>query len=407
MKRLFTISIAALALLACSREQMPQMQGGEGSVISFKANIPNTFELKSTTPLEGKNVRIVADATLDGATTVATVAGNALNTETTLRWKVNQTANTTFAGLYQSVEGGAAPDAPTGMKVEYNMINGDVYNYDYHSSYLTAVAKDVVPETTPVNLTFKHPFSKLTISITNNLADGATVKSVNVRDVYLSGNINLATDAVELTGTKTAVDAVKVGDNYEVIIMPQTTQLSLAITVTKDDVDRSYFFTLSESKEFEMNKSYTGAVTLTSDTPVGTAVGFTFTYTDWVVDENPISTVDVTDKWVVVGTNCNTNVVMTQTTTGEEACGGVWEADITYAPGDKFYLRYGASTEAKMNSEWQYCGLDFDAGLWGTGGVDIILGTGYVDNAVVPVEAGTYHLKFTYTGYLLRVTETN
>lgn len=402
MKKLLTIALAAAALVACNKNESEPVVSESGSPIRFTAEIPNNFVFKSTA-LEGKKVRIVADATLDGATTVATAEGNVLNPETTLRWKVGQTEKTTFAGIYQEVASGDAAAAPADMKVNYN-INGD--NYAYHAAYLTATAKDVTPEA-QVNLAFKHPFTKVAFAIENNLSDAATVKSILVKNVVLDGVIDLAADSINLSEEKKDIAAEKIGDEYTVVIMPQTALPTIVVTVTKDDVDRSYFFTLAQSAEFAANKTYTANIVLDDTVQVGAEVGFAFTLSDWEVVTEPISTVKV--SWAVLGIENDINVAMTQTTPGSEPFEGVWEADITYKSGDLFYLAFGSSKEAKMNADWAFYALnDFTAEsyLVGEGGKGIVLGTGWDNekNEAILAADGTYHLVFTYTGYKLVVT---
>ena len=84
-------------------------------------------------------------------------------------------------------------------------------------------------------------------------------------------------------------------------------------------------------------------------------------------------------------------IAMTCTTAGENPGEGVWEADITYAAGDKFKLCNGNTDTAiwaGMKSFWQYYGTgDFEDGYLDptSAGIDIVL-----------EGAGEYHLTFTY-----------
>ena len=397
MKKLIIFSMAVLALVACNKTEQP-VQQVEGPAVQFRANIPNSFVLKST-PLDGKQVRIVADATLDNVTTVATANGNVLEPETTLHWKVNQTETTTFAALYHEVDPAEAPAAPSNMSMSYDMLSGNNYDYDYHSTFLTATAKNVAPEAT-VAFNFKHPFVKLTADIENNLSDAAEVTAVSIQDVIMDGTIDFAADAITLGTEKKNVSAVKEGSDWNAIIMPQTACLRIKVTVTKDETPRSYYFALNSAVAFEANLAYTASIVLDDTVPVGEEVGFNFSFTDWQIQEEAIDTQDLTDKWVVIGTNSSLFQVMT------EVSEGVWEATIAYTGAETFYLRCNEAT-AKMQSTWMYYGLGEltdETQLVGEDGKDIIIGAGIEDNAVVPVAAGDYKLSFKPTGYKLTIT---
>ena len=189
MKKLFVLSLAALTLFACQKNEAP-VQNVPGSPVRFTASMQNTFEFKSVSveSLNGKKVRIAADATLEGATSVATVEGTALTLATPIHWMENQTDPTTFVGIYQKVESGDAADAPADLKVTYEMLTDNYYNYEYHEAYLTATAAEVQPEAT-ANLVFKHPFSKVVVNVTNETEN--TLEGVVLRDVVLSGTLLL------------------------------------------------------------------------------------------------------------------------------------------------------------------------------------------------------------------------
>ena len=335
MKKLFYLTLALAAAFACQKNAAPVAET-TGEAVQFRAEIPNTYVLKSTA-LEGKKVRIAADATLDNATVVALVEGNALTPETDIFWKPEQTAKTTFVGLYQNLESGDAPAAPTGLKQEYGMVSGEgAHDYAYHSTYLTATAKDVTPETT-VNLAFKHPFSKLGVTVTNDLTDGFTVKGVVLKDIVTKGTLDFAAETVELGTEKLPVPAALVDGKYSAIILPQAAKLAIYVTVGKEgNEDREYAFTLTASNTFAANKSYSANVKLTDETVVGEAVGFAFTVADWE-DAGTLETEELveTHVWSAIGSwdEWTDDVDLTETSAG------VWEGNIAYTAGAEFKLR--------------------------------------------------------------------
>jgi len=397
MKKLFFLTLALAAAFACQKREAPV---GEttGEAVRFRAEIPNTYVLKSTA-LEGKKVRIAADATLDNATVVALVDGNKLTPETDIFWKPEQTAKTTFVGLYQELESGDAPAAPTDLKQEYGMVSGEgAHDYAYHSTYLTATAKDVTPKTT-VNLAFKHPFSKLGVTVTNDLTDGFTVKGVVLKDIVTKGTLDLAAETVELGTEKLPVPAALVDGKYSAIILPQSAKLAIYVTVGKEGAeDREYAFTLTAANTFAANKAYSANVKLTDETVVGEAVGFAFTVADWE-DAGTLETEELKPVWSVCGIpDWDTDIDMTETSAG------VWEADIEYTAGAEFKLRldHAWDKSAGLKSGWSFYGLGaFDDGyLEENSSVNIVLKA----NADTDVEDGTYHIEFHSADYRFIVT---
>ena len=400
MKKILVISLAALSLLACQKNAAPVAET-TGNAVRFRAEIPNTYVLKSTA-LEGKKVRIAADATLDNATVVALVEGNKLTPETDIFWKPEQTAKTTFVGLYQDLESGDAPAAPAGLKQEYGMVSGEgAHDYAYHSTYLTATAKDVTPETT-VNLAFKHPFSKLGVTVTNDLTDGFTVKGVVLKDIVTKGTLDLAAETVELGTEKLPVPAALVDGKYSAIILPQTAKLAIYVTVGKEGAeDREYAFTLTAANAFVANKAYSANVKLTDETVVGEAVGFAFTVADWE-DAGTLETEELveTHVWSAIGSwdDWAADIDLTETSAG------IWEADIAYTAGAQFKLRqdHAWDKSAGLKSGWTFYGLGaFDDGyLEENSSVNIVLKA----DADTDVEDGTYHIEFHSADYRFIVT---
>lgn len=392
MKKVFLFAISALALFACAKNEPVVQPETPGTEVRFKANIPNTFEFKSTV-LEGKQVRIVADATLDNATTVATASGNVLTPDPVIRWKLNQTDKTTFAAIFG---GENVPDAPQNMEIPYSLVNEGNHDVAYHSAYLIAVADEVTPNT-EVELNFAHPFSKLNVTVDNQI-EGFDVKSVVVKDVITEGTIKLTDGSIEL-GTAMAATVASIVDNkYCAIILPQEAKLSIYITLAKEgEADQEYAFALKNAKTFEANKSYSAAITLTPATPtVGDPVSFGFEVADWAEgDSLETEGIELGNVWSVIGSwdEWQSDLPMTKNVNGE------WEADITYAEGDQFQLRANASwgLHAGMKEGWTVYGIgEFD---------DAYLEENSGNNIILPA-AGEYHLFFNPETYRFIVTAT-
>ena len=245
MKKSIILSLAALTIFACQKNESPVVKG-QGSPVQFTARVSGTYELKSVSKadLDGRKVRIAADATLEYATSEATVNGSSLVLANPIKWNGGQTESTTFVGIYQNTENdqheSVAAPAPEYLKVNYNMVDGETYNYAYHEAYLTAKAT-VAPENV-ANLVFSHPFSKVIVNVTNEIAS-AEVSAVVIRDVVLGGTLNLATEAVESPAEPGRVTMVKPGtaDVFEAVIMPVKAQPVIAVTVG----EHTYAFALT------------------------------------------------------------------------------------------------------------------------------------------------------------------
>ena len=186
--------------------------------------------------------------------------------------------------------------------------------------------------------------------------------------------------------------------------MPQTATPSIVVTVTGGT---SYTFVLASAFTFAPGFAYNAALTLDPSTepPHGGAVAFSFTVTPWQDGGELGYTLSesYTPSWGVVGTvngsDWSVDFPMTQTATGDEPFKGTWEADIDYAPGNAFKLRWNKDWEIQAGMStapgYEYVGLGVN-GLWGSNNTDIVLGPG---------ESGSYHLSFVYDGYWLTVTK--
>ena len=269
MKKILAIALGVLAFAACTREAAP-VKVDNSREVKFTTNI-NTFTMKAgETALEGKTVKVLAGAPLNTGSD-AVVEGTSLNLTNKIYWQEGQEAKTTFASVYSA----DAEHNPTSMTVDYTITD----DFGYHSTFMTATAKDVVPETT-VALNYSHPFSKVVVKVTNNLSGNVAVSSVSLDGVVLSGVLDLATGTIELGADKVAaVAAAQANGDYAAIIMPQTVKPALVVVAGEN----AYRFVLADDFTFEANKSYTAAVTIEDGTvPVQEVpVDFTVTVTDW------------------------------------------------------------------------------------------------------------------------------
>ena len=265
MKKILAIALGVLAFAACSREAAP-VKVDNSREVKFTTNI-NTFTVKAG-ELEGKTVQVLAGAPINTGS-AATVAGTSLTLANKIYWQEDQVEPTTFVGIYPG-------NNQTSTSIPSYSITDD---YGYHSTFMTATAKDAAPGTT-VDLNFKHPFSKVVVNVTNNLTGAPAISKVTLEGVVLTADLDLAAETLTLGADKANIDAAAMEDgSFAAIIMPQTVKPTLVVTVG----EKSYRFVLAADFTFVANKSYTAAVTLNDTTvPVEELpVDLTVTVTDW------------------------------------------------------------------------------------------------------------------------------
>ena len=394
-KTLVCLLAIATALCSCSKSGTAPGKAGQ---VRFSASVGSFAITRATESAleDGDRVRIIAGSPIN-ASAVGTVAGTSLTLDTPIYWNEGQSESTTFAAIYQKGEVAGATTS-----IAYNLLYEGSHAYEYHNLFMTAT-RTAAPEQA-VALEFRHPFSKMTIAITNNLPE-TTVSKVEVKDMIMEGTLDVAEGTLAPGSSKVSFEATKIADgNYAAVVMPQTATPSIVVTVTGGT---SYTFVLASAFTFEPGFAYNAALTLnpSSEPPHGDAAAFSFTVTPWEDGGELDYTLSdsYTPSWGVVGTvndsDWSEDFPMTQTATGDEPYMGTWEADISYAPGDKFKLRWNRdpkwTMQAGMPNNVAYLNLGVND-LWGSNNEDIVL---------APGESGSYHLSFVYVGHLLTITK--
>lgn len=397
MKAIRIIAFCAIAAAVCSCSKNSTSPGKAGQV-RFSASVGSfAFSKATESALEdGDRVRVIAGSPIN-ASAVGTVSGTSLTLDSPIYWNEGQSESTTFAAIFQ--KDGVA-DAS--VSIPYDLLYEGSHAYEYHNLFMTAT-RTAAPEQA-VALEFRHPFSKITVSITNNLA-GDAVSKVEIKEIVMEGTLNVTEGTIALGSSKASFAAEKLAeDSYAAVVMPQTASPSITVTVASGT---SYTFLLAGAFTFAPGYAYNAALTLNpSSTPShGEAASFSFTVTPWQDGGELGYTLSdsYTPSWGVIGTvngsDWSEDFPMTQTATGDEPFKGTWEADINYVPGNVFKLRWNKDWEIQAGMPttegYEYVGLGV-SGLWGSNNADIVIGT---------AEAGSYHLSFVYDGYWLTVTK--
>ena len=393
MKKIFVTLLATAALVACNKNETSPVAPQPDDIVRFTTNL-QTYTVKSA--LDNETVKIVAGAPIN-QTVNATAADGKLTPATEMHWAKDQTEKTTFVSVYPATLELSANNTIDNYDLNYE----GSQNFAFHSTVLTASAKDVTPKAT-VNFEYKHPFSMLLVTVDNQLEGTPAIDNVKVSDVALAGTLDLVAGTVTPSQTLAATNATLLDGKYGVVIMPQSAKPALTVTVG----EKNYKFVLNAAIDFKANKRYNATITIKDSTPVieeGEAVAFGFTVADWENAEDALEFTEeqpAPDVWSVIGTlnddNWTTDIDMME---GETE--GILEAQITYRKGetitDEFKLR--------LNHDWTMsAGLKDGVAYVGDANWDTYLTTS--NNNIKLAEAGVYTLTFNPTNWVFTATKT-
>lgn len=334
-KFLFAALAAALAFCACSKEAETISENGLREVKFTVANL-NTFNFKSTDPINGANPSTVGiyAAELGANNVSATVSGSALTPSSTIYWGVGQTTSSTFAARYPYASGATLADS---YDIPADQTSADTFTYQDNFVLASATAS---PSDAAVAFAFAHPFAKVFVNITNNLG-GDAVASVKLKGVKL--NASAVYPAVTIDPAAVATDVLMYGvsaTQFAAVILPQTALLTIEITTTQGSV---YNFASASSYEFAAGSASAAAVTIS---PIGGSASganresvsaFSFSLTDWpntptdrTVAEGESS---IGNYWHVIG--CVYETANTETAWSKDfpmtlRADGKWEITVNY-----------------------------------------------------------------------------
>jgi len=401
MKKYLSIAVAVLALAACSKQEAGISPiNNDGGVIRFSTNI-STYRVKSTdTSLdENDQVGVFAGTPVNGTNVLYTVnASGKLTSADPLKWHATSTSSVAFTAYYPYDAAVSAKSISFAVQTDQSVAGA------YQASDLMAANVAAATPGEDVELEFKHQLHKLIVSVTNNT--GKTIAGVAISGVKASANVNLETGAVsDLAETAATILPALHSGKYEAVIIPQTAKPS--IVVTTSDGSR-YVFVIKNDTAFDSGKTSTANITVEGE---GDEVEFSFTVTDWGTNTDLVTDDPTVEKkvWSVIGSwdDWGADISMTCTAAGASIGEGTWEADIAYAVGDVFKLRFDGAWDLSAGlkhgetseQDWTYFGLgEFDDGY---------LEQNSNINIALPSEAvaGTYHLKFTYPTFRFVITK--
>ena len=158
----------------------------------------------------------------------------------------------------------------------------------YNSDFITAQAANLAPQTSPVNLTFNHSLSKISISLTAGegiTADelAAAEKSFSIGGLVTTGTIDLATGVATAGETKATITPLVSGDtNYSAIVYPQQGEVTFRLELDEN------IYTYTTIVDYIAGKENRYAFTIDTRNPQQMSLA-SITINNWDVDETPTS----------------------------------------------------------------------------------------------------------------------
>ena len=251
--------VALLALTACGQNNKVTP---ERKAISFRAGVSQYVTKATDTAFEnGDAISLFAGAPVNATNAKLTYDGSALVPGQTIYWGLEQTTATEFTAIYPY---GSYSSASANLTVGLDQSDPSVFK----ASDFMKASVSAAPSDGAVVLPFKHAMSKLVVKITNNTDN--VVEGVKLAGVYTTLTANGAADAATVQGCK-------VGDNFELIVAPQTSKPVLTVVTRAGD------YVFDGSIEIAAGTKGTIEVTMEEQRPDPTPnpATFSFTISDW------------------------------------------------------------------------------------------------------------------------------
>lgn len=384
-KLLFIAFAAALTMVSCQRNE-PVSTTAQPGEVKFTTNI-QTYTVKATDVSfeNGDEVGVFAGSPINKANVKALVSGTSLIPVTPIKWVEGSNEVVNFYAYYPYQEGAG--------KIFDFYVKADQTGKGYTQSDLMLAATMSAPKETAVALNFAHALSKVVIKIDNQVPE-TSVKAVAFEGAALAIGVNVETGALTpVDAVPGNVKAAKDGNDYKLIIVPQTSAPKVRVSLSNG---KDYIYSLASEFQFKAGKKATASLVVSPEAEAG-QVEFSFSVSDWAVDEDPLvfgdpeiedAPVDPENSWIVIGKlNGNTwdNPAVINMIEDEYHN---WSADITYAAGDEFKLKCG-DTWVGMKPDW---GDTYGLGDFGDN--SNYLSDDPSAKNIVLAAAGEYHLFF-------------
>ena len=274
------LAMVAVATTACQNEpEVGNTPDGGTREITVKESLANFNRATDVAFEEGDQIGlhiITNEVYLNNALYTYT-SGKLVGVKTNY-WYMDNELTSTVVGYYPYSTNGSYKENGYTFTV-----NADQSNHaKYTKSDLMVAITTAKPTSEAVELPFKHAFSKIVISIDNQL-EGEQIDNVWFSEVYGSATLNLTDGSVVATGEKGTIKTapVTIGDQaaWAVILAPQANVTPKLIITTKSE--KQFTYQLDGSVTFSSGKVSTATITLKDDSIY---TSFTPTISDWVAD---------------------------------------------------------------------------------------------------------------------------
>ena len=347
------ISVAAALLVAgCTKEgQTPDTDVLKP--VRFTTSSVNEFAFKSTeTALQTNDyIGVFAGSPISRNNVKMRVNATALeytDENDRIFWGTGQTSSTNFVA-YEPWIADASFSNLADKQRTWTVLGDQSSDVNFYASDLK-VANVIIDAEDDVDLVFNHILSKVTLTITSQLASAVT--QVELINVIATGTVDLDDGSISSPGAATStIVCHHQGTNtsgtypvytYEAIVIPQSgANPSIRITV---DGGTTYTYTLSSTVNLTSGTNATASFTILR--PGLSAVFAPISVSSWGNgSEAAVNTTDrnvsrQTGKWAIVGklmgTDWDEDIYLTQS-------GDTWTADVYLNNDDIFLFRYNNS----------------------------------------------------------------
>ncbi len=339
MKKIYSIIALALAFASCSSLMEKDVTPAGQNAVRFTTNI-GAFATKATADAfeNGDQVGIIANEPINVDNVLYTVSGNTLTSSTPICWLEGQEAETRFFAYYPY-------DKEFSMLNEYQYVLKVETDQSTHEAYSRSdflVAEGAAKPGEPVNLEFRHFFSRIDVALPSQML--SSVSSVGISGVSSSYVIGTGEQSEPVTITAAQITSASGEKAFSAIIIPQKANPSLVITKTDGSVQT---FSLGKTMYFEQGKRYQAQLSVKDDGSL--EAEFVFRVFDWL-NGDWVWFEGYRPRWSVIGNftnDWNDDYEM------EDLGGGKYQIDLWLPEEAEFKFRLDGSWDTNLGCSTQ------------------------------------------------------
>lgn len=269
----FWPALLGLAIMAgsCANEAVQDEPMREGHPVTFRMSLGN-FGSRTVTDAESRvtswsvgdavGIFVYNDEQLSRSNVKYTFDGNSWTSEN----GIVDTDGSKFYAYYPYSETASIPTNAS-LSVQDNQASGAAYG----KSDVLAARNESVTEPSVVALSFAHQYSMVEVSLGGDLVTAAPA-SVVLRNVRLTGTLNLVAGTVTTTGVETDVTMSYLGEKdgrhaYRAVIPAQTVKAATPLLSINGVGGKDYTFQYSADVPYEKGAFRVMKVTISTEKP--------------------------------------------------------------------------------------------------------------------------------------------